>query len=453
MIKKWLKTKPLRKQLFSLTSPIFVETLLIMLLGATDVMMLSRYSDDTVACVGVVNQLLSLIFILYGISTLGTSVLCSQYLGAHQKKNVMQTIGVSLLINLLVGLVVSAGLYVFAPQLLGLMGLSPQLIDCGKVYMQIVGGFSFLQAIAMTLSATLRSHNQAFYPMYVTLLMNVLNVAGNYLLIFGKCGFPALGAPGAAVSTSVCRLIAMCLLGYLLFRKVVPDFSFKYLRPFPWDKVKNLMVVGLPAAGEQVSYNLSQVVITYFSVLIGTAALTARTYAMNIVMFSYVFSIALGNGAAICIGHLIGAEKDNAAYSVEKYSIWLSVIITVVISVFTALIGTNIFQLLSPNPEVVKIGAAVLYVDIVLEIGRAVNITSVDSLIAAGDVFYPFITGIIVMWGVATLCAYLLGVWWGWGLTGIWLAMALDENIRAVIFERRWKSRKWQTKAFARRGL
>ena len=213
------------------------------------------------------------------------------------------------------------------------------------------------------------------------------------------------------------------------------------------------MVVGLPAAGEQVSYNLSQVVITYFSVLIGTAALTARTYAMNIVMFSYVFSIALGNGAAICIGHLIGAEKDNAAYSVEKYSIWLSVIITVVISVFTALIGTNIFQLLSPNPEVVKIGAAVLYVDIVLEIGRAVNITSVDSLIAAGDVFYPFITGIIVMWGVATLCAYLLGVWWGWGLTGIWLAMALDENIRAVIFERRWKSRKWQTKAFARRGL
>ena len=215
MIKKWLKTKPLRKQLFSLTSPIFVETLLIMLLGATDVMMLSRYSDDTVASVGVVNQLLSLIFILYGISTLGTSVLCSQYLGAHQKKNVMQTIGVSLLINLLVGLVVSAGLYVFAPQLLELMGLSPQLIDCGKVYMQIVGGFSFLQAIAMTLSATLRSHNQAFYPMYVTLLMNVLNVAGNYLLIFGKCGFPALGAPGAAVSTSVCRLIAMCLLGYL----------------------------------------------------------------------------------------------------------------------------------------------------------------------------------------------------------------------------------------------
>ena len=185
--------------------------------------------------------------------------------------------------------------------------------------------------------------------------------------------------------------------------------------------------------------------------MIGTAALTARTYAMNIVMFSYVFAIALGQGAAISIGHLIGADRDNAAFSVEKYSIKLSVIISVMISILTALAGTNIFKMLSANPDVIKIGAVVLYIDIVLEIGRAVNITSVNSLNAAGDVFYPFMTGVMVMWGVATLCAYILGVWWGWGLAGIWLAMALDENIRAVVFERRWKSRKWQSKAFTRR--
>ncbi len=352
-MKKWLKNKPLRRQLFGLTSPIFVETLLIMLLGATDVVMLSRYSDESVAAVGVVNQLLNLMFILYGITTLGTSVLCAQYLGARQKKNVMQTVGVSVLVNLLAGIAVSLGLYALAPQLLELMGLTDELIARGKTYMQIVGGFSFLQAVAMTFSAVLRSHNKAAYPMYVTLLMNLLNIGGNYLLIFGKFGFPALGAPGAAVSTSVCRFIALLLLGYLLFRKVLPGFKVRFLRPFPWDKIKNLMIVGLPAAGEQVSYNLSQVVITYFAVLIGTEALTARTYAMNVVMFSYVFSIALGQGAAISVGHLIGADRDNAAFSVEKYSIRLSVIITVLISELTALAVTDIFRLLSSNPEVV----------------------------------------------------------------------------------------------------
>ena len=183
-----------------------------------------------------------------------------------------------------------------------------------------------------------------------------------------------------------------------------------------------------------------------------TAALTARTYAMSIVMFSYVFAIAIGQGAAISIGHLIGEDRDNAAFSVEKYSIKLAMLISVCISVLTALVGTDIFKLLSHNPDVIAMGATVLYIDVLLEIGRAVNITSVNSLNAAGDVMYPFVTGVIVMWGVATLLAYVLGIWWGWGLNGIWLAMALDENIRAVVFERRWKSRKWENKSFARRS-
>lgn len=444
--------KIIRRKLFNLTSPIFVETLLIMLTGAVDVFMLSRYSDETVAAGGVVNQLLNLVFILYGITTLGTSVLCSQYLGARQKKNVAQVIGVSLLANLLMGLLVSAGLFFFAKPSLQLMGLDDNLIGYGVSYMKIVGGFSFLQALSMTLSAILRSHNKAYYPMFVTLMINILNVIGNYLLIFGHFGAPRLGITGAGISTSASRLVAICLLAYLLFTRVTPFPALKLFKPFPWDKIKNLLTIGLPAAGEQVSYNLSQVLITYFSVMLGTAALTARTYAMSIVMFSYVFAMAIGQGAAISIGHLIGEDRDNAAFSVEKYSIKLAMLVSVCISVLTALVGTDIFKLLSSNPEVISIGATVLYIDVVLEIGRAVNITSVNSLNAAGDVMYPFITGVIVMWGVATLLSYVLGIWWGWGLNGIWLAMALDENIRAVVFERRWKSRKWENKSFTRRA-
>lgn len=443
--------KAVRGQLFNLANPIFLETLLIMCTGATDVFMLSRYSDETVAAGGVVNQLLNLVFILYGITTLGTSVLGSQYLGARQKKNVAQVIGVSLAVNLAVGFFVSAGLYLFAAPSLRLMGLDETLVGYGVSYMKIVGGFSFLQALSMTLSAVLRSHDKAYYPMFVTLVINIVNVVGNYILIFGNFGAPRLGIAGAGISTSVSRLIALILLTYILFSRVTPVPPLTYFKPFPWDKIKNLLIVGLPAAGEQVSYNLSQVLITYFSVLLGNAALTARTYAMSIVMFSYVFSIALGQGAAICVGHLVGGEKGNAAFSVEKYAVRLALIVTVGISFLTALMGTDIFKLLTADPKVIALGAAVLYVDILLEIGRAVNIVSVDSLIAAGDVMYPFWTGIIVMWLVATLGAYALGVWWGWSLVGIWLAMALDELIRAAVFERRWKSRRWESKSFTRR--
>ena len=196
-------TKTLRKQLFQLTGPIFVETLLIMLLGAMDTFMLSHYSDDTVAAVGVVNQLLNLVFLVFGVSTVGTSVLCSQYLGASQQANVRQVVGVSLVFNTLIGVTTSAFLYFRAEALLKMMDLASELISEGL----IVGGFAFLQAIALTMSAVLRSHNKAYYPMRVTLLMNVLNIMGNYALIFGKFGLPQMGVVGAAISTSSCRLV------------------------------------------------------------------------------------------------------------------------------------------------------------------------------------------------------------------------------------------------------
>ncbi len=449
-IKRPKLTRTLRAQLFHLTSPIFFETLLLMLTGATDVFMLSRFSDDAVAASGVVNQLVFLVCLVYMITTLGTSVLCAQYLGARQKKNVLQVIGVSLLVNLVMGLVVSAGLYTFAPQLLHVMGIKSSLETLALPYMALVGGSSFLLALAMTLGAILRSHNKAYYPMWSALIINILNIIGNYFLIFGHGGLPRLGITGAGISTLLCRLVAVVLLYKILFSKVSRKPPLAYFKRFPWDKLKNLLIIGLPAAGENLSYDLSQVLITYFTVLIGTAALTARTYTMHIVMFSYVFAMAIGHGASITIGHLIGRARNRAAFSLEKYAIRRALAVSIGMSLLTALFGKQIFSFLSPNPEVIRMGVLVLWIDVVLEIGRAVNITSVNSLIASGDVFFPFWTGVIVMWGVATLLSYVLGVHLGWGLVGIWLAMALDELIRAAVFERRWRSRKWQNKAFTR---
>lgn len=91
---------------------------------------------------------------------------------------------------------------------------------------------------------------------------------------------------------------------------------------------------------------------------------------------------------------------------------------------------------------------AVFWVDCLLESGKAVNIYSVNALRATGDVNYPFIVGIIVQWLVGVLLGYTFGIWMGWGLVGMWFAFALDEDIRGVIFIRRWNSRKWAKKGF-----
>ena len=314
-----IQQENLKKRLAKLAAPIFIETLLIMMLGAVDTVMLSRHSDNSVAAVGVVNQIIMLTFLVFEVINLGTSVLCSQYIGARLHKQVVQVVGVSILVNLVVGITISMLLFGCAGPILRLMGLGPELMQDGMDYMRIVGAFAFFQALSLTLSASLRSANKAVYPMLVTVVVNILNIIGNYSLIFGRFGFPELGVEGAAISTAFSRGVSMIILFVILFRKHIHSFPRVYFRPFPWVELKNLMKVGLPSAGEQLSYSSSQVVITYFINMLGVEALATRTYCVNIIMFAYLFSISMAQGGAICIGHLIGEKKPHAAFLMGKY--------------------------------------------------------------------------------------------------------------------------------------
>ncbi len=428
--------------------PIFIETLLIMMLGAVDTIMLSQYSDESVAAVGVVNQIVMFAFLIFEVINIGTSVLCSQYLGAKMQKNMVQVVGVALLFNLVVGLLISAILHYGATTLLGWMGLRPELLKYGIGYMQIVGAFAFFQAISFTISASLRSADKAIYPMMVTVLVNIMNIIGNYSLIFGKWGMPALGAEGAAISTSVARGVSMVVLFVILFRKHIPRFPLDYFRPFPWVELKNLLKVGLPSAGENMSYSFSQVVITYFINILGNNALATRTYTVNIVMFVYLFAIAMAQGGAISIGHLVGQKKIRAAYLLGKYVMRLSILVSLVLSCVWAASGHFIFSMLTDNQEIIKMGVTIMLVDIIVEIGRAVNIYATNALRSAGDVNFPFYVGVAVQWTVSVGFSYLFGIHWGWGLVGMWCAFLLDENIRALLFVKRWNSMRWAKKGF-----
>ena len=438
----------IRKGLGKLVVPIFIETLLIMMLGAIDTIMLSQYSDNSVAAVGVVNQLVMFAFLIFEVINIGTSVLCSQYLGARLEKKMVQVVGVSLLLNLVFGLLVSAILHFGAGALLQMMGLRPSLMEDGVNYMQIVGAFAFFQAMSLTISASLRSVNKAIYPMMVTVLVNLMNIIGNYTLIFGKFGFPEMGVEGAAISTAFARGVSMLILFVVLFKKHIKTFPLSYFKPFPFIELKNLLKIGLPSAGENMSYSFSQVVLTYFINMLGNEALATRTYVVNIVMFVYLFAIAMAQGGAITIGHLVGQKKIRAAYLLGKYVMRWSIFVSLSLSCLWALGGSWIFDMLTDNEAIVQLGIQILFVDIILEVGRAVNIYATNALRSAGDVNYPFYVGVVVQWSIAVGLGYLLGIHWTLGLVGMWCAFLLDENIRAVIFIHRWNSMKWAKKAF-----
>ncbi len=438
----------LKRQLGNLTLPIFIETLLIMTLGAVDTFMLSRYSDVAVASVGVVNQVMMLCFLIFEVINIGTSVLVSQYLGAHRQDRIVTLVGVSLVVNLVTGLLISLLLFGFAKNILIMMGLDGDLLTEGHRYMSIVGIFAFFQAIALTASATLRACNKAYYPMVIVALVNVCNIAGNYSLIFGNFGMPALGVKGAAISTAACRCIAMTLLCIILFRTTVKRFPWEIFRQFPMREFKNLLKVGLPSAGEMFSYSSAQVVMTMFITMLGVEALAARTYVVNTVMFGYIFCIAISQGGAITIGHLIGRGKVKGAFYLGKFVLRWSVIITLLLSLLIALNGRTIMGFLTSDPAIISLACTILWIDVLVETGRAINIYATNALRATGDVNFPFYVGLVTMWTLQVLGGYIFGIMLGFGIYALWFMISLDELTRGIIFVRRWNSLKWAGKGF-----
>jgi Na+-driven multidrug efflux pump len=123
-------------------------------------------------------------------------------------------------------------------------------------------------------------------------------------------------------------------------------------------------------------------------------------------------------------------------------------IITLCGSILLAIVGPNILRAFTSNEEIIRMGVWVLVVDVFLEIGRTSNIFAGSTLRATGDTIYPFVVGVIFQWSIAVGLSYVIGIPLGYGLVGMWVGFALDENIRGVILLRRWRSGKWRSKGF-----
>lgn len=438
----------LKLELRKLVVPLMVETLLVMMLGLTDTIMLGQYSDNAVAAVGMVNQILSLVFLLFTIISIGTSVLCSQYLGAGRRVRMIQVTGVSLLLNFVLSIIMSGVLFVAANPILHFMGMRAELIQYGLIYLQIVGGFVFTQAITNTVSASLRADNKVVAPMIVIAVTNVLNIIGNYTLIFGHFGCPSLGVMGAGISTSISRVVAMIVILVIMHYKHIESFPLRLFRPFPFKELKNLLKIGLPSAGENISYNLQQLTLLYFINLISNEALATRTYVVNVVMFVYMFAICMANGGSISIGHLVGQGKHRAAFLMGRFVWRWAAVVSVVFSLICALCGPWIMDALTDNEEIIRLGCIVFWIDLLLEGGKSINIYATNALRATGDVMFPFYLGVIAQWSLGVFLGWLFGIYFGWGLIGMWFAFVLDEDIRGAIFIVRWNSMKWAHKGF-----
>lgn len=432
--------------LFSLTWPIFIELILQMLMGNIDQMMIAKYSDSAVAAVGNANQILNFLVLAFNVLCTASIILITQYKGAKQEDKVETIYSLSLIVNIIVSGVISLIIFLFNGVFFDMMSVPVEVLSEAKTYIVLTGSFIFLQALSMTYAALLRSNRYMKESMTASVVMNLLNIVGNVVLINGMGPIPALGVAGVAISTTLSRLVGVIIMMYMFKKYVGVKISLKKLKPFPKDLFKKLLGIGLPSAGENFAYSLSQVVIMGFINLFGTVTITVKVYVSMLAMVTYILTSALAQATQVMIGHMLGArqieETDRRVWATLRISMLSSLIASGVILLFSDFF----FGLFSGNPEVLKMGKTVMFIDLFLEQGRAINICFVRCLQAAGDIKFPVMLGVISAWLVAVLFSYIFGVVFSWGLAGVWIAQAMDELIRGVCFIIRWRKGGWKSK-------
>ncbi|PQQ67645.1 MATE family efflux transporter [Acetivibrio saccincola] len=429
----------------ALTWPIFIEMLFRIMLGNIDTIMLSRYSDNAVAAVGVVNQINSILIMLYWVVSTGTAVLVSQNLGAKNERKASEVAVTATSSALIYGVVVGALIFAFSEPILRLLNVPEELMGYALIYLRITGGFSVAQAMLATLSSIIRSYGHTRITMYVTMGMNAINVIGNSLFIFGLFGVPKLGVTGVAISTVAAQILGFSVMLLIIMKNPIMRFNFRYLKPLPVQTIKDILKIGIPSAGEGAAYHLSQLTITRIITEMGTVALTTKVYTNNVMMFIMIFGIAVGQGTQILVGHLVGAGKKEEAYRTCLKSLRIALLIVFCMSIIIFTFSKNLLGLFTEDQSIIDLGSRLLLLSIFLEPGRVFNVVIINSLRAAGDVKFPVVMGVFSMWGVAVLLSFVLGITFNLGLIGVWIALGCDEWCRGLMMLFRWRSRAWQS--------
>lgn len=430
--------------LFHLTWPIFLEIFLFMLMGLADTFMLSALSDDAVSGVGAANQYVMIAILVLEVVGNGAAIVVSQYLGSRRYIEASKISAIAVSLNLLVGLGISGVFILFTSGMMNAMNLQGDVLAHAEAYLIIVGGGIFLQAVINSLAAVIRVHGFTKQTMFVSLGMNIIHVIGNYALIFGKFGAPALGVQGAAISSVGSRVIALFVFIWLLYRVLEYRIEFRYYITWSKEYVKKILNIGLPSAFEQILYQACQIIFLYYVTFLGTEALAARQYATNISMFSYLFALAIGLGTSIIVGRLVGSGEKDEVYRQVWASLKRALVCTVVLVALVMTFRYPLMRLFTENEQIIQLGASVLLLSCLLETGRTFNMVIINSLRASGDAKFPVLMGAISMVMMSLPLGYFFVFVLDLGLVGVWLAVIMDEWTRAIVMSLRWKSRAWE---------
>lgn len=428
-----------------LAMPAMIENVSQVLIGVVDTYFVGKLGTEAIAGVGVTNLTMNVYISFFLALGIGTTAVVARYIGAKDKKNANDALKQSLIMSIIIGLIFGLVNFIFAEEILQLLGAESRVIEYALPYFLAVAVPSVFLCMNMVLASALRGAGDTKTPMKIALLANIVNALLDYILIFGILNFDGLGILGAGLATTTSRIISVALLlGKIKGKETGINLSLRKEWNINRKMMRSITKISLPAAIERLIMRSGQLIYGGMIIKIGTEAYAAHNIAGTIETFSYLPGMGFGVAAATLVGQNLGRKRKEEAHRVGLISYFISTIFMVAVGMGFYVFAPVLAGLFTTDPEVIGQVVKVLRIIALFQPFLGITLVITAALQGAGDTKFPMYSSFIGIWGVRVVGVYLLSIRGDYGLVGVWTAYAIDVTLRGLILMVRYQKGKWK---------
>ncbi|MBR6535116.1 MAG: MATE family efflux transporter [Clostridia bacterium] len=425
--------------------PLVIEQFLAVTIGLADTIMVSSNGDAAISGVSLVDQINVLLIQVFAALATGGAIVVSQYVGRNEKENARAAAKQLFLITTLAACVIMALCLCFCPYILRMIFGAVEdsvMQNCKTYFYMSVISYPFL-ALYNSGAAMFRSMGKSRITMYISIVMNTINVAGNAIFIFGF----GMSVFGAALATLISRATGAVIITTMAHNKNNPIYvDFKSLR-LKFSLIKRILYVGVPNGIENGMFQIGKLMVSRIIADLGTAAIAANSVSGTVAMVSNIPGSAIGLGLVTIVGQAMGAGLPKTAEKYSKKLLGLTYLLTNILNILIFVLAPFVIAMYSElSPEATKDALRIVRVFcIVSSVTWPLAFTLPNSLRAAGDVRFTLVVSMSSMWLCRVALCYLLCYTFNMGLDGVWYAMYADWMFRIIFFVTRFAKGKWKS--------
>ena len=432
------------RALVALIIPLIIEQFLAVLVGMADSIMVASVGEAAVSGVSLVDNIVVLLINIFSALATGGAVVAGQYLGRKREDEACKSAGQLVWFITISALVVTAIVYLCKSFILhGVFGkIEADVMAHANTYLMIVTASIPFIALYNGGAAIFRAMGDSKIPMIVSMIMNVINVSGNAILIYGfHCG-----TEGVAIPTLVSRAVAAILITILLCnqkRVLHLEKTFRYR--FDGEMVKNILKIGVPNGLENSMFQLGKILVLSIVTGFGTASIAANAVSNNVATFAVLPGMSIGFALLTVGAQCVGANDFEQVHYYTKKLMKVAYVSLIGINILLMLVMPFIIRAYGLSAEASNYAYKILiYHSICVVTIWPLSFSLPNTLRAAADVRFTMLLAIVSMWIFRIGFSVLLGVKLHWGVFGVWVAMTIDWLFRAVCFTVRYIRGKWQ---------